>query len=433
MKLANNAAFWGRTLYLLGAPDDARPLLSLAARYNNGSVASISSQARLDQLDGRYGDAAARYLEMARHYSSEDSYRRFIEFMFAANRTEQAWAAFNQFVTQYRGSSIWYAAGVGNRKSGMSDETLQQWLQRTVARQRILGQADFVLRYALREQFIDRIPADDFPDLMQRLSKAPDVTVHADGSIFQGISTNGSDRRLGPSDFGFARHSRIVSADQVPSRFVLLADALGKFRQGRYALSAKAFDRLSAYYDLRGPEVGWSLPYFAIAAGMSGDAYGLEPYLASLKDDPTYYVVLARAAFLGLGGKHSEATMMLNAAFHMWPHADEGDTRPSYQYADTCLALFETTHQSQYRQLALKFARTQEYINPAESYWYALVGYLTDDDVEKSSAVGRALELDPRSNLVSRMPKSVQKKARQWADTHHPFEFGEATVSDSGL
>src|SRR5262249_51706534 len=52
----------GNALYYQGATDEARPLLKLAAGYDNGSYASITARARLALLDANYEEAASAFL-----------------------------------------------------------------------------------------------------------------------------------------------------------------------------------------------------------------------------------------------------------------------------------------------------------------------------------------------------------------------------------
>jgi hypothetical protein len=425
--LSNYAYDWGNELFWLGAFDAARPLLQRAAGYANGSGASADAAVRLALLDRNFRAAATGELQNARHYNGTGDYGEFLRLLFAAGHEREAWAIFDQITSRQPAPNVVSAALTGNRRRGLSGSALRDWLRTQLPAARAGGNGEPLLRYALAEQLTDRVPDAGFAAFMKDLAGPAEVTVEADGHIYPAQRTRHDTPYLGPSKFGAARHPRVAAAAEVPHRYALAAEAFAQFRAGRYEQAVAAFDQFSAYYYIEGGESGFVLPYFSYAAASTGDKLGLGSHLALVADDDLNFdVLLSRAVFAALAGRHDESARWLDQAYLSWPYdSDYAPLNSGYAYMDLCSMLYAQTREPRYRAAALRLARTLRVVRPTDADAYALIGYLGDGD-EQLEALAIALYLDPRSHWASLAPQSLRTRALALARSRRYFELDTA-------
>jgi hypothetical protein len=423
--LAHHAASWGRALFWLGATDQARPLLRIAADYQNGSAASVDSAAQLALLDHDYAGAADGFLEAAEHYDSMWDYQEYLDLSFASGQDRDAWSLFDRLTGRYEAPALWESAMVGHRKAGTSRAAIREWVRQRLAGVPAGASHNDLLSYALVEEFVDRTPAPDFADYIGSLVEKPELPRTPAGQL---AALTGPDKPdvIGSSEFGRQRRTPLTVMEPIPNRFVLFAEGLSAERLGHYAEAVHAFDQLSAFYKIESGSFSIAAPYFAFAAAKTGDTLGLQKFLDDLPEQSVNYdILLARAVFSALAGKHELAQTQLDKAFHNWPvTATLRELHSAYGYLDICTMLFEATGDARYRQDALRLARTLRQAEPTRAYGQALVAYLGDQENERVEALAAALYLDPQSRWASMAPAALREKAQNWSKLHPLFAAG---------
>lgn len=424
VELSAHAFRIGNGLYWLGAIDAARPLLKIAADYDNGSASSILSRARLALLDGDYSAAALSFLEEARHYSDLDGYRDYLNLLFAGGESRSAWNGFDQLVRQFRGVQPWASAIVGHRHDDISAPELKKWMLDQSHHHPVGDQA--VATYALMETMTDRpAPSLDFVELVTELAGPSNVHPARDGKSFMGKTTSDQEYRIGPSDYWHGKRIPLAPNEVVPNRFALFADAYVALRSKQFKKAADGFDRLAAYYDIETtPGWGFALPYFAFAAAHSGDTQGLEAYLDTKKtQNLSWGILLAKAVFAGIHNHADVSVHLLDKAFANRPPTGQWPVTTSYQYAEICTWLYDLTKDDRYRMRALAWARAYEKIEPTHAWGHALVARLSTDSGERLRALATALYLDPRSKWANELPKPMRDEATKSIEKSKPFRL----------
>jgi hypothetical protein len=437
VEYAIDAAEVGNKLLLVGAVDDARPLLKISADYKNGSSSSMGSQAKLYLLDNHLPEAAMTFLADAQHYDSRSDFRDFLCLLFASGDSLGAWQGFNQLIVKLPGPSLWTAALVGHRRDNIRDEELRQWLEEKSKSLALRKGDDALLDYAMSERFIDRgPPPDDFPEFIKALEGPSGVfrqRVSRTYMTYFGPVGDDPQASVGPGAFGAKRQHDKRLAGEVPGRHYLLALAYSSLRHGRWEEATQRFDRLAQIYEIES-DLSWGfvLPYFAFAAAQCGDDLGLEHYLDTQPHrDGEWGWQLAQAVFAALHNKPQDAQNRLDTAFRHRPTASP--IAMSYQYAEICIWLFEKTHDAGYKQRALDWARKHVQIEPAHAWAYALIARYSDSAQERAMMLPKALYLDPQSHWATTTPKEAQAVALASLKEHKPFDLHKNAPPDQHL
>ena len=302
---------------------------------------------------------------------------------------------------------------MGHRRDNISQSDLRKWLIDRSHQSTRTKNDDSVTDYALSEQLTDRAPpASDFSSFIEALAGPSGVKASADGKAFSGPLDSDRERRVGPGRFGSERRTPVSGGSEAPSRYALFARAYTALRNDRYDEAAKEFDLLATYYNIESThEWGFVLPYFARAASQSGDTVELEKFLDSKQAANEWGTHLAKAVFEAMHAHHDEALKLLQTSFTERPATGRWPVTTSYEYAETCVWLFEQTKDARYRQRALDWARAHAQIEPTHAWAYALIARFGNDEKERTQALAKALYLDQQSFWASQAPKELQASA----------------------
>jgi hypothetical protein len=224
---------------------------------------------------------------------------------------------------------------------------------------------------------------------------------------------------------------------------VLFAPAYVAMRKGDYPASIKKFMRYANYYAIEGdvwhPDLAVALPYFAFAAAKTGDTIGLKAFLDGLSGTPENASVgdvgfispnmkfqrdLALAYFAGLASDTDGALGILRQAMIGLPQGTDTNKIDAYQYAETCIWLYDETKEVRYRDLATEWAHTYQRMEPTMAWSYALeAAYGNPKDKGHLRAVALALYLDRNSYWLSKVAKADIDRARAWLPKNNPFRI----------
>jgi tetratricopeptide (TPR) repeat protein len=425
VQLSNDAYIAGSQFFWRGAIDQAREFYGISADLNTGSAASISSQLRLSLLDGDYVNYASVSLQLGRRYNDFYAYRDYLSMLHALGYSEPASDGFRLLAGKFANPQVWSSAMVGQRIAGTTEEAFRQWVLDEDIRNIEMNRNRYALAYALTWNLVDRVPMPDLKELLTEIEGEPIARGDTSRSILvpQWQVSSGNVVLL-RTRFGAERRKAIKEGEPIHSGLIYFADAYVALENGRYAEAVEKFDRMQDYYDLdreRSP-FRFAIPYFALASAKAGDPLDYEVYLDSLAaSDSEYDVQLAKAYFSGLRGDTDEAVRRLQEAFFGRPHTDFRPLYTEYQYADTCLRLFDETGEQVFADRALDWARKHQKIQPVHAWAYALDARLSKPGSERTRALGVALYLDPESRWIKSIPAKEVVKARAWLKSDNPF------------
>lgn len=443
--LSNYAAQIGHMLFWYGSTDLARPFYERSANYRTGSAEGLVSAQRVAAFDGDY--ATAMVIAQQRYARYEDAFalHSYLEFLFAGGFSQQAWPAFMANAYQPKTPDFWFAALVGKRVEGIDDRSVGEWLASDAVRSVDAAGEAPALHLGMAYFLMDRAPFDGLPALLARVEGEPVNRVGAGGYSLLRPELDGK-AFVPVARSEFQREKRYGKEDErVPSQYVLFAPAYFALRKGDYANAVDAFARLANFYAIEGdrwdPGMSMALPYFAFAAAKSGDALNLRAFLESLPDpqwgqateaNAMFERHLALAYFNGLAHDADKAMRQLEAARRVMPLATGTRSLNGYQYAETCIWLFDETKDPRYRDLALEWARSNQLMEPTMAWAYALeAAYGDAKDRNHVRAVALALYLDRNSNWLGKVPKGDVERARAWLARNNPFRVGKATPANA--
>ncbi|MCE2724820.1 MAG: hypothetical protein LW865_16315 [Betaproteobacteria bacterium] len=431
--LSNQAYDAGSMFFWRGAIAETLPLYRFSAGLRTGSAASISSEARLALLDGKFEKAAELSLQRASRYDDAYAYRDYISWLFAFGKKREAWAAFDSLQSKLENPQVWLAAHVGHRSQGSTWEQMRDWLKSEPVRSTIVEGIQPALAAALQLSIIDRSPSSDLPDVMRAIEGKPRASYTGYSVMLPRVDGAYPDATSGSALKGPDTPKPEIGP--VASDLVMFADAYLLLHRKEFSAAAAKFAGMAAYYPITGvsfkPYFAYALPYFAWASAKSGDKNQLEAFLK--KQQVAHFEEfdhhLARAIFSGLRGEESEAIASLQRAFNNRPYTERRPIFTEYQWAQICEWLFIETGGKKYRDLALNWAKLNQKIQPMYAWAYAMEAKLTSSEPERLRALGIALYLDPRSARALSFPEATRLAAKKLVESRNPFltdKSGEA-------
>ena len=128
------------------------------------------------------------------------------------------------------------------------------------------------------------------------------------------------------------------------------------------------------------------------------------------------------AYFAGLAGNVDRGLKELKNALIGMPLGAGTNAINAYQYAETCIWLYDETQDERYRELALTWARTYQRMEPIMGWAYSLeAAYGDSKDKRHTRAIALAWYLDRNSFWLRKVPKAEVEKARAWLPQNNPF------------
>jgi hypothetical protein len=422
--VSNYAYEAGSVLFWDGQPELAKPLFMIAADLDTGSNASISSQARLQLLDGDYVAATASYQQRAMRYPNSYSFRDFLSMLHVFGKHDVAWKAFSQVNASSSNPQVWVSALIGQRMQGLDDKAVREWLLKPEIREARFQDWHFASYYAILWNATDREPPGDLGRLVEQLDGEAPGHIDIDGQSL--LVPHPLDIKsfmiVQPSGFRAGKSPKLPPGTAVKSAFAYFADAYAALRAEDYE---KAVTRFLAMAD-RYPIEGYALPYFAYAAAKSGDHEELEKYLdgwPSAKRNFDYW--LAKSFFAGTRKDAESASRSLQQAFRQRASSDN-DSRPfltEYQYAQACEWLYRDTGDARFAEELLGWVKKYEVIVPTQGWSYAVEYAYGQRGPDRTRALAMARYLDPRSPRIQSASAAEVKAADAWYQAHNPFRL----------
>lgn len=395
VKMSNKAAVAGEELLWVGAVDDAIPLLRLSADSETGSEGEMSSLVYLSLLGGNYPEAAAHSMERAKRYDSDFGYRDYLIFLYLMGYHKEASALFHTIDIQ--STAIWGSVLIGQRIEGKTNEDIVKWLSQDTYIQKI--SFDRVGRHLFMTHFIDRPPVNTLPGIIKE------------------FNWNAGKEKDKWEEIGLKSSKDIWTG---------LAEAYYAFRTGKYELAYETFKK-NRFFDLYSNGFDNTVfPYIYISAFKSAKLEDFENWLSKkeyFKIDE-FYSNLLMAGIDGLKGDHDKAIDHLNLASYRVPGTGSRPFYGWYQLVEICEFLFKETKVDKYRELALKWAKTHQRIQPMYAWAYAVEAKYTDSYADRTRALALALYLDKQSEHIAHFSDNEREKALEWLKLNNPFLKG---------
>ncbi len=424
VELANNAYDAGSELFWQGQPDLARPLYRIAADLDTGgSGASLTSAARLAQLDGDYAAAAAISLESGRRYSSSYAYRDYLSLLYAMGHLGEADAAFSQIAEAFQGPHAWNAKMLGQRMEGISEDRFRVWItSKEVISARNRGRW-FAGYHAVMWAGTDRKFDVNTVKLIEQLVSSDTRRIDPNGALVRAHPMNETAlMSIRPSDFRPGGQAASRPKGLAPHEYVLFAQALSALRGGQYQSARDHFVKFASYYPIESGDTKVAMAYFALAAAKSGDEIGLEKFIEALPHwNQDFDVWLSRAFYAAARKDAIGAEHALKRAFYVRPHSEWRPVLPEYQYAEACEIIGRETGDPRFVGMMLDWARKNQRIQPTQAWSYAVEAQYSKNPEEAKQALAMALYLDSASPRLAGIDAKRKEAARAWLRTNNAF------------
>lgn len=423
VELGNAAYLAGSELYWQGQPDLARPLYEIAADLDTGADSSMTSAARLAQLDGEYETAAEIFFQRGMRYHSAYAYRDYLSLLYVMGHGVEADAGFSQVTEAFQGPQVWLAQLVGQRMIGMTAGQFRRWItSKEIIEARNRGQR-FAGYYTMIFATTDRIPDANTVKVLEEVVRADIRRLDETGLVVRPHRMDANSLEvLKPSAFQPVKQPTLPKMANVAHEYVLFAEALSALHAGLYK---DAHDRLLQYahlYSIEQGETRTAMAYFALAAAKIGDPYKLEQFIEGVdRWNQDYDVWLSRAFFAAVRKDVNQAELSLKRAFYARPHTEMRPIMTEYQYAEACELIGRETGDPRFFRMMLEWARQNQRIQPTQAWSYAVEAQYSTDAMEANRALALALYLDPLSPRLAGIDEKRKAAARTWLRGNNPF------------
>ena len=358
--------------YYAGEFDAATFYYKRAVGFGSYSSSDLQARARLRLIAGDIPGALVASQERLQRYGDDFARRDVASLEFMSGRPALAWAVLTPRLPLSDQSELWLAAEVGQRIEGKGARAAHDWIEKSSFAHAIAGNAEIQDLYLLRLMTDDRVPsADDIALLAERRAQGD------------------------------------------PSRIGSIGDLQAQALLKQLAVAPKVSPAdLAAVLALLSPQGSeWRTrvvlkPLYAWAAWRASGGSGSP--VAMFRDVPAsadFDEQVAKAAVLGLDGRHDEALRSLRAARFALadttgdPHRDARSA--PYTVAYMAWLLYDKSKEPRYRDEALRLASAYQRISPFLAWPYALEALLLHDGKERTTAGCRAAFLDRDSLFLS--------------------------------
>ncbi len=426
--LSNYAYDAARDMYWRGEVESARQLYAIAARFDNGSDASMTAAQRLKTMQGDFQGALQIAAARVDRYQDEFSHRDLITLLYALKQPDQAAAAFEAVAGNPEGSAAWQAALTGQRMSGLSDAHIYPWIQRHVERSEDPRIGRYGATLLLLWNLSDRVPPRELPEQVRKLMNDPIGTAQQIGTLYPSPETPNASILVHQSVFRSGDRRASPQGTRIDSDLTLFARAYVALRYQEYAQAVTLFEELAAHVPIdqfagAGASASYAVPYFAYASSKSGDPLQLESYLSSQPElVHGFDDYLAMALFAAARHNADQALDDLQRAYNRMPQVGDRPILIDQQLAEVCEWLFDSLGDPRFREFELDFARRYRVVNPFRAWPYAVIAQAAKDPAARAKALGTALFLDPGSTRLQAFAPAELAAARGWASRAHPFD-----------
>jgi hypothetical protein len=361
-------------------------------------------------------------------YGDDASYYYYLSLLHLLGRSDQAWQVFNTLLSRPMGPGLWTSADVGLRMAGTTPDQLYAWVSRPQIAHAQSRVVSWPARFLLMWATTDRSMSADLPHYVASLGKEPRGTTDdptGRTALYPG-GTEGQQYLVFRSNFGADRRTPPTPGTAVDSDALLFAEALVPFQAGDFRTAVTKFDQMAGRYTIEvavtGADALYALPYFAYASAKIGDPLKLQLFINGLKEAKYFETCLTKAYFNALTDHDvASAIKNLDQAFAWMDHDLGRIPSVDYQWVDTAERLYRETGDQRFRERALRRVRMMRQTNPWIAWPYTITVELTNDPVERRSALVKALFLDPLSPRLKGVSRADLEYARSQLRNGNPF------------
>jgi hypothetical protein len=392
--MSNKAYVAALELWRVGAINESLPLFTIAANSNTGSGAEMMSSAIIALLQNNYEAAASHYLQLFKRYNDKYGFRDYLSLLHAMGRHDEARSLINTADIRSFSPEIWIPVFLAQRIEGWDDDKTGKFFnQDNIAEAGLFYDGNAIMMMYL----IDRAP------------------------------TSNAEKILRNVNWPIENESQEKVHEAVKIQLVDYVDAYYAVKEGKFGQAYEIYKK-QQYFHNSGDLHQCALPYIYWAAAKNGKLQELETELRKLKDpriaqleEDEFYAHLSQAVELGLQGQHKKAEEQLRSASYRLPATRSKPFFSWYQLVEISEWLYKETHDPIYRELAFKWAKLYQRIQPMFAWAYAVEAQYSESSKDRLSALALAIYLDKNSERIATFPESDKIKAIRWLNENNPF------------
>lgn len=392
VKMSNKAYIAALELWWVGAISESLPLLAIAARSDTGSSAEMASSATIALMRNDFKTAASQYLQLFKRYNNPYGFRDYLALLHMQGQHDKAWSLINAVNIPSLSPEIWTAIFLGVRMQRWDDEKIISFLRHENFSGAEMNSGNKAI---MRLYLIDRVPI-------------------ADAKVLREVKWRVEKKWM----------EKVQDTVKVQ-----MSDYIDAYYAVKKGLFNKAYElyKKQHYFSNDSELHECALPYIYWAAVKSGKLSELETVLKKINESRNqaseyeYYVNLSHAVEFGLQGHNKKAEEYLMKASYIMPATRSKPFFSWYQLVEICEWLYKETDNPSYKELALKWAKVHQKIQPMFAWAYAVEAQYSASAQDRLRALAIALYLDKNSERTSMLAENDKAKAVSWLNEHHPF------------
>ncbi len=425
--LSNFASEAAGNLLSRAATGSARRLYQIAARYSNGSEASMEASLRISVIDGRYGRALQIARRIVHRYQDGGSYADLIALLSLTGHHREAEDLFEAVSNGQYGFAPWRSAMITQRINKLPDAKMPEWIRQHVAISKDPIARRLGARIALRWYQFDREPIPDLGSIVAHLAGDPSGTMSGgDGASYVNPDDPMTRIVVFPSNFRHALRTKAAYESPVDSDVTLFSRAYALLLRRDFHGAVEAFDALAARYNIEtyienGSAVD-ALGPFAYASSKVGDPLKLEEFIAKIPPRLLGFDHFLAKAFFAGGRRDTEAALMnLHNAYNRMVPSPSRLTSIGYQFGQACEWLTADLKDRRFESMELDFARRLRVSDPFLAWPHAVSALASTDPKERSRELAYAVYLDNGSPRLNAFGAQELESARKRVASGSPF------------
>jgi hypothetical protein len=452
-----NAEISANDLARRGAIAEAKPLYEIAARYRNGSAASLQAQSFLASFDRRFGDAETATREKLERYRDGGSMRAYFALLFALGDSKNAWAGLRDGIARVDDMAPWRAVPVGLRLEGADVNAAKQWLQEYgrpgAAPDQSRGNP---VNLRALSAIVQTLATDRDQQSIGALAAMTNEVLPArpsgDAFFAANLDNVPPENRDGVRKAIEAAKARFeASRKSAPAESPTWANSVKRFVKGYDAIKRadyqSAWDTFqenrfpSNYRDAFEASVA-GLPYHALAAVKLGKSDEFSKFLDETSKEirptaernfnspayPEFERHLARAVLAMSKGEFDASRQQLLLARGKFPDVGQA-TRPlvpEYIFAEICEILSIESKRSEYLELAVAWAKSWQVYDPSSAWPHAFEAKYGKDSTARVRAYAIASYLNRHSARIADVSPDIAARGKAWLESNKPFPRSSA-------
>ena len=433
VRISNHAVDCGNRLFWAGQFAEAKPLYEFAASLNTGSNGQFKAKQRLAFYEKDFSKAIRYAFKRGQRYNSRYGFRDYLVYMHLLGFHQDAENGFRGLVSRFDSPPIWTSMFVGQRMQNMALSDIRHWTQNILSQSTGNDLGKQAKRYVMLQSVMDRqFDRNSLQAIAEFAVSSKQPQHHNPRPEFYKAIQEKMELKY-QLNKSCAQRSENCSNDTAATN-ELSADIYTGFMQAYaplkahdYKESLKFFLAYDKYHNFAhsSNESSFALPYAVMAAVKSSPFVNLSDLLAVIEKsqgEEHFDADLTRSVIFASQGNPDQALAALTDAFHNRPHTKWRPIFSWYQLTETAEWIYEETGDERFIQLALKWAKSYQLIQPQFGWSYAFEALYSKNKADRVKAAGYASYLDAKSAWLQRVPEKIRELGTNWWDEHKPYE-----------